>query len=171
MTNEELVALNNVLNEIKDLKGENVKFAYGIAKNKKIVGSEVEVLRQALKQVDHPEFQKYQDERRQVGRKYCIKDATGEPITMGDTFEIPRENIPAYTKELTRIDENFKGVVDAINEINEENNKLMKEEAKVDPLFKVNLTLFPKDITPAQMEGLMPIIKDEEETPEPEAKE
>lgn len=136
MKNEELYVLYNGLKKCDKLSG--VKIAYAIAKNKKVLFQEFQV----IESLDaHKNQVKYEREGIELRKKCVEKDKNGEE----------KLNIKKY-------EEGMKELIEKNKKVQEEFNKLMKEENSL-KFFTVKMEDIPNDITVEQMDAINCIIE------------
>lgn len=154
MKRQDLYNLLNGFEAVKDLKG--VKFAYAIAKNKKLVLAELEILKDVLKDSDN--FIEYDKKRIELCEKYCTKDDKGKPVIKNRKYDGLTKN-EEFTKKLDELGEKFKEVIDEKKKRAEEYKNLLDEEVEFE-FYKIKLENVPEDITAAQIESVDAILED-----------
>lgn len=151
----ELLKLNSGLIELCNIKG-NVKFAYGILKNKKAIEKELEILEELRKPSEkQDEFEK---KRVELCTKHSKKDKNGEPKIKDDAFDI--EDKVKFQEELDKLKEKegFEELEKEQKKKKEEINSLLEEEIEIE-LHKIKLDDFPDELTANQLEKIDLIIE------------
>lgn len=155
MKNSELFSLFDGIEACSGLKG--VKFSYALAKNKKILSSEIEVLRDTVK--PSKEIVEFEQKRIALAIENSEKDEHGQAKVEGDRYVIVDQK-----KFNSLMEELKKGYTEALAEESEKQkiyDDLMKEESSV-KLFTIEKENVPDDISVGQMSGILPIINDQE---------
>lgn len=147
------------VNSLAQVKG-NVKFAYNLAKNRKYLTEECELMRGSAKPSE--ELGKYEDDRIETCKKFCDKNDNGEPKTVNGSF-IGLENNKEFEAALKLVQEKHKKALAEHEEKIKAFNKMLEEEMEIE-LWAIKLSDVPDNITAEQLQPLMPII-DEEEKP------
>jgi len=160
ITRENLVQLYGALNALSE-KEMKAKAAYGIAKNKSKVESEVKSIQEAQQKIQPaPEVLEFEEKRINLCKEAANKDDNGEPITIGPRFDIPVGAMPDFEKKIDELREEYKEALDQKEKNDEEWVELMKEEIEID-IHQIHIDMMPDTITPQQIELLGEIIVDE----------
>lgn len=114
-----------------------IKFSYGIARNKEKIKPEVENLKKL-----------YNDKKIALLEEYADKDADGKPIIVKTENEMVEYQIN---------EPNRTPLHEAINKITLEYFDILAEDVDLD-LYRIKIDYFPDNLTPAQMECLLPIV-------------
>ncbi|KKM66153.1 hypothetical protein LCGC14_1484030 [marine sediment metagenome] len=157
MIRKDVVALWQVLNQLKNKEFDNFKFTYALAKNKRMLQSEIDT----LQEVRQPSlaFQEYSQKRNEMLTRLSKKDEKGKPIIEDNLFVL--ENPDEASIEMEKFNEENKKVIDD-NDIKEKNFKLLMDDEVEIKHYKVKLSNVPKKgLTPSQMEVLLVIIDEE----------
>ena len=155
-TRENLVQIWGVLNGLAQEKT-TAKGAYGIAKNKRIVETEVKSIEEAQKNQQLPEgIEEYEQKRLGLCEKFCDKDEEGKPVVNGNTFVIVKER-PAFDTELLKLQEEFKEPLSTRQKQDLEFQDFLKEEVNVD-FHQIKIDDLPNNVTGQQVEVLGDII-------------
>lgn len=152
MKKQEIVDLYNGLSVIKDLKG--VKLNYAIAKNISLLEPEVKALQKAHMSSDS--FQEYEKKRVEIAEKYAKKEENGNPIIVNDNYIL--EDKYGFTKEVEKLNKEYKKTIDERKAQMEEVDKLLLEEVPIE-LHKITLDDIPNDVTTEQMKSIIKIIE------------
>ncbi len=158
MTKLDILNLWNNLQKLGGLSG--VKFAYAVSKNLSILKPEIEALEKAQERSE--EFKKFDDLRIALAEKHAKKDKDNKPVIVGNDYQI--EDRPAFDKELEKLKQEYKNVVDAREKQMAEVTELLKTESSV-KLYKMFLADVPESITVEQMFSIKDIVEDT--TPSP----
>lgn len=154
----EMVNLYGVLKEVENEKA-SIRFSYAAAKNIKAIEVEVNALQKII-QTPVEGGEEYEKERLEVLKKYAEKDEKGKPILYNNQYKILPENMDHFNAEMKQLEEKHKDAIDRLKERNKELEKLLQEEIEI-PLQMVTLDELPQELTPLQVEMLMPMIKND----------
>lgn len=154
MKNGELEKLMQGINSCGELRG--VRFAYGLAKNKKILEKEFEIFREALKAPE--DFKKYDNERIEICKELVDKDEKGDPKMDSSGYVITTRR-EEFDVRLKALQERNKEVVDAREKQIKEFNELMGKESDYKP-YMISFDEVPKDITARQYDGIKDLIEE-----------
>jgi len=160
MKRSELLAFFGGLNAVANLEG--VKFAYAVVRNKNNCKAEVEALNEAQKPPE--DFLKLQGEHRELLEKHCDKDKDGKPVVKVLSPNVTQyagiaEN-KAYKKEFDALEKKNKKLMDAREKQMKDYEKLLGEDVTVN-LHLIDFETIPEGITPAQLELIFPMMKEE----------
>lgn len=161
MTNRDLIKLNNVLEQLKSVKGK--KFAYAVYKNKSLIEDEMKIFEQ-VKKDPHPDYENYENERLELLNKYSRKDESGNPITVptedgNRRYDIPEENIQDFQNEFNELREKYPEVIQHLEESSREYEEFLNQESNItDQLVKVKFDDLPEDIDYYFIEAISPMI-------------
>jgi hypothetical protein len=137
----------------------NVKFAYFIAKNKKILEEEAAIIRETLESFKNPEkFEEYESKRIEICKKMSEKDSDGNPVIISNNFVIADADIPEFEKKLEALKNKYSDVIEGQANIKKQIEDLLDEDLEDAKLLKTNLSSFPEEISSGQMEHLLPFI-------------
>jgi len=155
---EDLVQVWTVLNSIANEKT-TAKGAYGIAKNKRLVESEIKSIEDAQKSQVTPEgVQEFDTERLKACNEFCDKDEDGKPKVMNNNF-VMTENTVVFNEKLAELQEEFKEGLEARSVLEEEFKVFLQEEVEVE-IHTIKINDLPDNITATQIEALNDIVVD-----------
>lgn len=129
----DIIAIFRCLNELSELSG-NIKFAYGIAKNRNILKAEVENLQNAFDQ-----------KRKVLVESFAEKDENDQPKTFTGENGMQEYVIPEHAKELLNVE--YQNLMTQYNEI-------LTEEVDLE-FYNIQMENFPDGIKPFQVELLI----------------
>lgn len=138
------------------------KLAYGIVRNKKLLETCIEALGAAR---ELPEtYKKFDEARLEMCRTYSEKEENGEPKTkfdprQGNIFDIPEETKEEFETKMNELKEEYKEAHEEKEKHEEELKELLEEEVEFD-FYLIDIDFFPEEMSPADMEVLMPLIKE-----------
>lgn len=155
MTKQEIINLYNNLNTLGDLRG--VKFSYGVARNIQKLKQEVDAFQLVSKPSE--EYSVFDNERIELAKSHSKKDDKGEPVVVGNEFQIEDEK--KFNKELDALRKKHKSAIEAREKQIEEVTALLEEESTVE-LHKIKIEDVPEDITTAQMSAIFSLIEYED---------
>lgn len=153
ITNQKLWALLQGIKNLSGLKG--VKFAYGMAKNKRLIEQEIEILQEAIKPSD--KFQEYDKKRIDFCVKYADKDDKGKAKLEGNEYVFSGKNKEKFDKEIETLKKEYGQEQKEREEQIDEFHKLMTKESDFKP-FMIAYEEIPEDITSDQMSGIIDLI-------------
>lgn len=154
MTKDQAVQLYRDLHQLDALKG--VKFAYGVARNIKLLEPEVKSIEEAMK--NSPEFQAYEDLRVKLAKELANKDDNGVPIIENNVFVLDG-NKEEFDKKLTALQKEHEPAIKARDTQLAELRKLLEEDSSV-VLHKVNLSDVPEAISAVQLRTIMEMVEE-----------
>jgi len=151
MKKSQVITLFNILDSMKT-KESNSKFSYVVAKNKKIIQKEIEVIEEVQTEMNKliSEFSK---ERNELITKLGEKNENG-------AYEIKaedKENINLFIEEESNLKEKYKDNLDSYHEKLDQFEEILQEEIEFD-LYKIkDIEILPDFITPEMIEFFMGI--------------
>ena len=131
----------NLLN-VKELKG--LKFAYGIAKNIRIIKEEIKTINEATS-----DYQNYEKEKFELVKSHAKKE-DGKMIG-----HYVMEDYDKFEKEIEKLKSKHKKAIDNYEEFLDTNC-----ETK---LWDIDFEDLPDDITAGQLEGIIDLVKKRED--------
>lgn len=158
MTRSDIVVLNQIIEELENVKGTNIKFAYGLARTKMHLKDEIESIKRATTPPE--EFLEFEHKRISLCRAMADRDDDGKPvISKNGVFSIV-QNYDEFMIELEQLRKQYKTALDAYGPWKSEQDAFMAERVEV-LVHQVDLDHFPNDMTPAQLEKIMPMVKED----------
>lgn len=156
MIKNDLFNLMKVFDEIKDTAS-NPKFAYAVAKNKKLVESEVELIRDAIKPDET--MTEYDTKRISICRDYAKLDDDNNPVVHNSNFVIDEERVKDFNEKIEGLREEYSSTLESHKERLIEADQLLKEEIDIE-FHKLSIESFPEGLTQDQYEQLMVFAMD-----------
>lgn len=153
----DLFLMLNCVNSLAQIKG-SCKFAYGIAKNKKILDDEVNAMREGIK--PSQKYLEYENARIKLCEKYCDKDGGGNPIIVNNVYQGIGDNNQKFQEAIEKLNKENKKTLDERKKALEDFNEMIKEEIEVE-LWAIRFVDFPDGIMADQIGALAPIIVEE----------
>lgn len=146
----------NLAQTLEDLKKINLsgKIAYAIAKNRKLIETELEVLNETVKLL--PDFEAYEKERITLLETHSSKDEQGKPIIENNTYKI--ENLPDWEKDIKELQETHKEAIETRTKQISDFNALMEEEASIE-FYPFTEDQIPDNATASEIYTLLALIK------------
>ena len=144
------------LTVVGHLKG--VKFSYGIAKNKKLVESEIENLQKSIEQ--STEFKEFENKRTELCEEYAEKDEKGTFKTINNEYVIPEDKKEEFNIRLDAYREQHKEAIEDRAKQVVAFKEIEKEESTVE-FYKIKLSDVPEDISAEEMQGINELITEE----------
>lgn len=169
-TREEAIAIFGLLSAHQREKI-SPKGAWGLAKNKKLAQAEFDLVEEARKNIVFPsEIEEYEKERIALCEEIAEKDENGNPIQVprgapfnDSVYKITTKNQVELTKKLDVLkNEKYKEAFAEKEEIDKKFTELLKEEREIN-WHKIKLADFPQAISVEEMEGLLPLVWEEED--------
>jgi len=158
MKNKQLQPLLQGIDAVGNLSG--VRFSYCMSKNRKLITAELETLQEAIKPKE--KFLEYDKERIALCQKYADKE-NGKPKMENNNFVITDRK--EFEKEIEKLGKKFNAVLDEREKQGKEFQELLEKESSFVP-FKLDYEEIPKDITAKQMDGIIELIKDPDQSKE-----
>ena len=148
ITRELSIKLYNIFEELKNRKCD-IKFAYFIAKNKRLLSSEIEILSNMI--TPNEKYKEYDLQRVQINEKYCEKDNNGNLIIKDNSYIIKSESLNEFHKELNILKEQYSDYIKEHNKMIEQYNSLLLDKININ-LHQINITDISGDINPTYIE-------------------
>jgi hypothetical protein len=143
---------------LEDIKKLNLtgKVAYAIAKNRKILETEIETLQESIKARE--DFTKYNTERIELAKKHARKDEKGNPLTKDNGGKYDIEDIDAFEKEFETLKETHKEAIDYRQKQIEDFNAMEEEESKI-VFHMIEESEIPENATAQEVYTLLEFTK------------
>lgn len=149
----DLFLMQNAIAILAQVKG-SCKFAYGVAKNKKILDDEASLMRTGI--APKKEFMDYENKRVVLCEKHADKDNDGKPIIVNNLYQGLDAN-EKFQKEMKKLaEDNEKAISDRQKQI-DSFNEMLKEECEIE-LWQIKLEDIPDGITADSIGHLTHII-------------
>jgi len=155
MLKQDLKPLYESLEKVSGKKG--VKFAYAVAKNKKLLKDEIDAIEEAKKVDKYTEFEIKWN---QLKLEYCDKDKTGNPkIESWRIFfnGLSKKKADEYKNKWEELEKEYEWAIKEFQEKEKEVQDILKEEIKIE-LHKVKEEDLPEDLSASELEGIFEII-------------
>lgn len=160
MKKEQLFTMYKTINGLAGLRG--VKFAYAMLKNKNTIEVEIKTIRESLLKLEGKflETEKdFLDKKKVLLEKYSLKDKEGNSVIVRSEYQINPTKKEEFETKVIKLKKNFSELMDEIDRVNSENDKLLKEESDL-KLHKIKLEDVPKELSMAQLEPIMELIEE-----------
>lgn len=154
MVISKLFQIQMVINELAQVKG-TCKFAYAIAKNKKLVDDETALIRKSLE--PSSALISYEKRRVSLCEKHCEKDEFGKPVIIANGYQ-GLENSVEFKEDLEKLREEFADTLKERADQSNSFNKMVAEEGEFE-FWSIKLADIPDGVTAEQLDILMPIIE------------
>jgi hypothetical protein len=158
MTNNDVIALGKVLNQVSHLRGK--KFAYAVYKNKAIIEKEIEIFNE-LRKEPHSDFNEYEQERANLCINFSRKDENGSPKKVngpqGEQYDI--EDMDGFQIEFQKLQDKYPQVIEHLEKTKKEIDDFLNSESEIE-LVKVSIDDIPEDVDANTIDALKFIIKD-----------
>ena len=155
MKKSEAIGLFNTINTMGSIA--STKFSYAIIKNVEKLKDEFEAVKK-IQQIKSPEHEEFETKRIQLCHEFAEKDEKGNPVLVGSNYKIKDQD--AFDKMYSKLESNYSGVMEEINNKVKQINDILDEESDIE-LYKISIDDLPKELTPAQVKSLMPMIMEE----------
>lgn len=153
MKNSDLYTLLDGIKEVSYFKG--VKFAYVIAKNKKMVEDELKMIEDSNK--PNEKFIEFDQRRVSLCEQHSNKYDDGRPKILGDKYDI--KDMDAFNKDLESLKNEYALFIVEREQQVKEYAKLLDDECKL-TLAKLNSIYLPNDINANQIDKIIFMIED-----------
>lgn len=155
MKNGEIFRLAKGIEKVGHLKG--VKFAYGIARNKKIVDAEIENIKESVAQSEA--FTAFEKSRIELCQEYAEKDEKGEFKVENNEYVLPADKKEEFEIRLNALrEQNKEGIEEREKQLNDYKDFIDQESAV--EFHKIKLSSVPEDITAEELEGIKELIEE-----------
>ena len=160
MKNIDLYHLKQGLDSVGGLTG--IKFAYAVAKNLRLVATEISVLDEL--RVPSEAFAEYEKERIALCEQHSEKDEDGKPRMANGgangVFTFAIANKAAFEAELDELRTQHATAIKERDDQMRRCEEFLQEESDLD-LHSVKLDDVPKEISAGQMSAILEIVRDE----------
>lgn len=155
MKNGEIFKLSQGIANVGKLKG--IKFAYGIAKNKKIIDSEVESMQASVTATEA--FLAFEKLRLELCKEYAEKDEKGKFKEIKGEYVIPADKREEFEIRLNAYREQHKEAIDEREKQITDFREFEKAESTVE-FYKIKLSDVPEDISAEELVGIDELIEE-----------
>ena len=157
LTNREIINLHEGLTAVSQLAN-GVKFAYLVARNLRVVGDHVRDLRKSL--APSVEYSAYERKRLELGKQYGEKNENGKPAleTRGNTMQIRIADVEGFSKAMEKLDAEYREAIEKHGTRIRAYERLLDETADSLATLRIPMEVLPAEITPSQLEPLLPLI-------------
>jgi hypothetical protein len=160
----ELFRMRQVVEEMP--KGDKFKFSYAVAKNLRLIKSEIEDMEKTIEPA--AEVNEYEKERIKLCKDLAEKE-NGEPILenkvvngiMGSQFKIGEGNKDKFSFELGKLRDKYADALTSQKKSVEEYNLALREAVDIE-FHTVRIEDVPQDIKPSDLEAILDWVKPEE---------
>jgi len=148
----------------------SAKVGYAFARNRAFL-KPIVVSLEEIRKVEDPKLEEYNRKRNDLLIRYS-KDDEGKPRTRrtpdgGVAYDIPDDKLGAYDKDLKKLREEYKDLVEKIEDAERKFQDQLKEVIPKDEnlrLFKIPLSVIPDhELTQSQFNALFPIFRCEDD--------
>lgn len=152
MKNSELFGLYEWLEAVSNIGW--ARFAYWVAKNKKIILNELKTIESANEPTE--EYKNFEKERIELCEKMANKDEKWEVKIIGKSYDI--SDIDGFNSELQKLREKYKNALDEMQKRNEEYENLLNQDSDLE-LFKIKEEIIPEWVTAKLLDPIMAVIE------------
>jgi len=145
MLNAQLPTILQSIYKCMDIKGE--KFAYALLKNKNKIEAKMKAINEKYKAPK--EHEDFENERQELAEKFSKKDEKGEPIIIGEKYDI--EDQKGFDKAMEKLKDKYDVTITEIEFLNERYKKEMDEECDIE-FHKVET--LPENISARELEAV-----------------
>lgn len=157
MTREEVLKLYDVFKELSQIH--NTRFAYFIAKNKKLLQSEIEIINEIRRPPE--KYLEFERKRLDLVAFHSEKNENGDPIIQNGHFKVVDESLfSSAFKSLSK--EYAEALIDA--EKHEDSLKEFLSESVDFDVLTIPFKYLPDTLNSSEIESLMSFIEDEPDT-------
>lgn len=155
LKNQDLFKILEGIGAVSQLRG--AKFAYAMAKNKRLISAEVEDLQKGIENVSE-QYTEYDKKRLELCTEYSRKDDDGKPILTNNEFQISdRTN---FDIALGKLRGEYKSAISERDKQVEEYNDLLDKPVNGVVFHKVSFEDLPRDISAAQTDMILELIEE-----------
>ena len=134
-----------------------VKLSYAIAQNAKTLGEEAVLIQGKLK---YPEnYLKMKDEYRDNFKNFALRDNDGNIVIEDGKYRLDPNKEEEYKKSIESKNSENQVILEEVQKIEEEYNKLLEEHSNV-TVKTVELNDLPETVNPTQISALSFMIND-----------
>lgn len=152
----DLFLMQNAVNALAHVKG-SCKFAYALAKNKKFLDDEVNLMREGVN--PKQDFIAYEKARIALCEKFAEKDENDKPKIAGGQYQ-GLENNKKFQAEMGKLVEEYKEKIEERKAQLESFNEMIKEEVELE-MWAIKLGEIPNEISADQIGVLTSLIVEE----------
>lgn len=154
MKNKILTRLVQGISNIRPLEG--VKFAYALAKNKRLIVSELEIFDDLTKMSE--EYAGYEKKRIELCEKYCQKDENGKAIMVKNEYTI--KDRKKFDIEQGKLSKNNKKPIEDRKKQIKEFNEFLEKESSFTP-FEIKMEDIPVNINSGEFDNIFELIEED----------
>lgn len=155
MKKRELFSLWDAIVGIKDCKP-HIKFAYAIAKNKRIIQQEIDDLRALIELSE--DMDEYEKKRRDLCMVCAERNEFDEPIINNNKFQIKDKD--SFRTEVDKLKETFADAIEEHENKIKAYEEILEEEVDID-FHRVKYEYFPHGLTQGQYDILLYFAADD----------
>lgn len=150
------IDLYNLLGGLKVLANESgASFAYKVAKNIKLITSELMDLEEML--VPKEDYSQYDRDRVELCKKFSKKDALGVEIISDSNYQI--EDLEKFNEELAALQKRNTDTIARYSKQKEDYSTLMQQEISPElNLRQIKLEELPESVTPEKLQLILELI-------------
>lgn len=152
MKNLELFELYNGLEAVSNIGG--ARFAYWVAKNKKIIQAELKLIESINEPTDW--YKQFEQRRVSLCQKMATKDENWEPKIVWKSYDI--EDIEAFNVELEELKKEHKSNLEEMEKKNQKYEELLNQDVTID-FFTIKQEIIPEGITAKLLDPIMAVIE------------
>jgi len=143
VTRKELLAVFSVLESVKDAKT-NIRVAYAISKNRRLILPEVEAIQEAAGKVSDT-LKEYEKARIALCQEYCKKDERGNPVIDNGNFTFAPEDISKFQVAFEELRKSSPEALKDAQESDEQVQKLLDESIEIE-FLPIKLDILPDEL-------------------------
>lgn len=158
MKKKDLFTVLGAINNLGNVKG--VKFAYGLAKNKKILNDEIEIIKDAFGKLTPEEDktnQEYESKRITLATKFSKKDADGTPVIENNNYKL--DDPLKFTKALEKLKSEYDEILTKRLELSNANEELLDEDIELE-FYKIKVENLPNELSLNELDPISEFIAD-----------
>jgi len=148
MKNKDLLDLFSALESVNSDTC-SAKFKYGIARNKKIIETQIKILQDLIKPSD--EYIQAENERLAICYKYCERDESNNPRMINNMFVMKEDTRAESDTEITEFMAKNKDIFDEAVKKSQEVSAILEEEVNIE-LYSITIDAVPDTIKQAEMD-------------------
>ena len=156
VTNEKLIGLWHLFSKFGTEKT-NVKFHFIIAKNKRLIESDIHLLKEASEPLE--KYLEYDLKRKNSCEVFAKKGEDDKPVVLNNRYVIDEEKKEEFDKEIEKLQEEYKETIKEQEKREEDYLALLKEETDVS-FNLIPLSIMPENTLGMDVELLFDLIEE-----------
>lgn len=157
-THRKIAVMHKSLMSIRDIKANNIRFPYAVAKNIRSFESHIAGVRELT--APDVDFRKYDKERVELNVEYSLKEKNNRPRIINNQYIIDPERQAEFDAKIIGLREKHADALKGMDERQKAVEAMLDDECEVS-VYKIKLSWIPSDIRPSDLESIMDIIEED----------